>query len=64
MAIIDAQGNLRYADKSWYLEAKPPSPELKRLYLEMQNNPKFHLSKENSFFPRGFPSTSPGWNLS
>lgn len=61
--ILDCDGNPRYADKSWELHPKPPSPELKRLYREMEANPRFHLARENSFFPRGFPSTSPGWNI-
>lgn len=54
-------GHQCYADKSFTLEAKPPSPELIRLYREMEANPNFHISRECNFYPRGFPSFSPGW---
>ena len=37
--IIGPDGHGRYADKSWTLHAKPPSPELKRLYREMASQP-------------------------
>jgi len=61
--ILDCDGNPRYADKSFYLTVKPPSPELKQLYKEMEANPHFHIRKENNFYPRGFPSFSPGWGM-
>jgi hypothetical protein len=61
--IIDAEGNPRYVDKQYEQHAKPPSPELKALYREMAANPRFHISRENNFYPRGYPSQSPGWTL-
>jgi hypothetical protein len=61
--ILDCDGNPRYADKTYHPHVKPPSPELKRLYREMEANPRFHISRENNFYPRGFPSFSPGWGL-
>jgi len=61
--IPDFWGHPRYADKTWTLKAKPPSPELLKLYAEMEANPNYHLSRENAFYPRGFPSHSPGWSI-
>jgi len=59
--IIGPDGHGRYADKSYTLEYKPPSPELLRLYREMDANPNYHISRECNFYPRGFPTFSPGW---
>jgi hypothetical protein len=59
--ITDCDGYHRYADKPFEERVKPPSVELKRLYAEMEANPNYHISRENSFYPRGFPSCSPGW---
>jgi len=61
--IEDFFGNPRYADKAWLNEHRTISPELKRLYVEMEQNPNYHLSRENAFYPRGFPSHSPGWSI-
>jgi hypothetical protein len=59
--ITDYSGNPRYADKEMEQHFSPPSPELRALYLEMELNPNFHISRECNYYPRGFPSFSPGW---
>ncbi len=61
--IEDFFGKPRYADKQINSHVKPPSPELLQLYKEMDANPNFHISRENNFYPKGFPSFSPGWGL-
>jgi hypothetical protein len=61
--IQDFFGHPRYYDKPYHHNVKPPSPELKALYREMEANPKFHISRECNFYPKGFPSFSPGWGL-
>lgn len=61
--IVDAHGNPRYADKPIESRAKPPSPELLKLYREMELTPNFHISRECNYYPKGFPSFSPGWGL-
>ena len=61
--IEDFNGNPRYADKPWNNEHRTVSPELKKLYIEMEANPNYHISRECSFFPRGFPTHSPGWGI-
>lgn len=62
--IYDCDGRPCYADKSvTTFIAKPPSPELLKLYREMELNPNYHISRECNYYPRGFPSFSPGWGL-
>ena len=61
--IEDFHGNPRYADKQWDSKLRDISPELKRLYIEMHNNPRFVVSREFNFYPKGFPSHSPGWGV-
>jgi hypothetical protein len=61
--IPDWQGRPRYYDKPFEAHAQPPSPELKALYLEMEMNPRFHLDRNVSFYPRGYPTQSPGWSV-
>jgi hypothetical protein len=62
--IIDSDCRPRYYDKPFLTNASPPSPELVALYREMEANPKFHISKECNFYPKGFPAFSPGWGYS
>jgi hypothetical protein len=59
--ILDALGHPRYFDKPISYRIKPVSLELKALYKEIELNPKFHIRRENNFYPRGFPSMSIGW---
>ena len=61
--ITDTENNPRYYDKPWINKPRTVSPELMRLYIEMALNPKFHISRENNFYPKGFPSFSPGWGM-
>lgn len=61
--IYDSENNPRYYDKPWDSRIRPISPELRRLYIEMDENPRFHISRECNFYPKGFPSTSPGWGI-
>lgn len=61
--INDFWGNPRYSDKPYEGNVKPPSPELLALYKEMESNPNFHINRENNFYPKGFPSFSPGWGV-
>ena len=42
--ITDATGMPRYYDKSYVEHIKPPSPELRQLYREMQANPRYHIA--------------------
>jgi hypothetical protein len=60
--IYDYDNNPRYFDKQWEARGRTISPELKKLIAEMEQNPRFHISKEFNFYPRGFPSHSPGWS--
>jgi hypothetical protein len=61
--IYDYNNDPRYADKAFNSEARVISPELKRLYIEMEQNPNYHISRECSFYPRGFPKSSPVWSV-
>ena len=61
--IYDSNNSPRYYDKPWDNKPRVVSPELKKLYAEIEANPNFHIGRENSFYPRGFPSSSPGWSI-
>jgi hypothetical protein len=61
--IFDADHNPRYYDKQWDNRPRVISPELKALYIEMAINPKFHISREYSFYPKSFPSFSIGFGV-
>lgn len=62
--IQDANGRPCYADKSvTTFHGKSPSPELRALYAEMEQNPRFTVAREFNFYPRGFPTRSPGWGI-
>lgn len=61
--IRDYWGNPTYADKPYITRPITISPELRRLYSEMEaNKGRFALGKPLSFFPTGYPRSSPGWN--
>lgn len=61
--IEDADGKPRYYDKEFDSKARTISPELRRLFIEMEQNPRFSVAREFNFYPRGFPTHSPGWGI-